>query len=150
MKRKRISREVVIQIIFQLETQNAILKNQINTELPKKIDNLSSFISTFINNFYLKDKSNIDVLFVEELLKGVLNSLAVIDANIQSKSDKWRIERMDAIDRSILRLATFELCITKKISLAIVIDEALEIAKKYGSEHSSAFINGILDSLAKK
>lgn len=150
MKRKRISREVVIQIIFQLETQNAILKNQINTELPKKIDNLSSFIATFINNFYLKDKSNIDVLFVEELLKGVLNNLAVIDTNIQSKSDKWRIERMDAIDRAILRLATFELCIAKKISLAIVIDEALEIAKKYGSEHSSAFINGILDSLAKK
>lgn len=150
MKKRRVSREVVIQIMFQLESQNAILKNQIDVELPKKIDNLSIIISNFINNFYLKDKSNIDVLFVENLLKGTINNISSIDSKIQAKSNKWRLERMDAIDRSILRLATFELCILKKISLAIIIDEALEIAKRYGNEHSSAFINGILDSLSKE
>ena len=84
------------------------------------------------------------------ILKGIINNISLIDSKIQAKSSKWRLERMDAIDRSILRLATFELCILKKISLAIIIDEALEIAKRYGNANSSAFINGILDSLSKE
>ena len=95
MKKRRVSREVVIQIMFQLESQNAILKNQIDAELPKKIDNLSVLISNFINNFYLKDKSNIDVLFIETLLKGIINNISLIDSKIQAKSSKWRLERMD-------------------------------------------------------
>lgn len=147
MKKRRISREVAMQIIFQLEAQGIIPRKQVDDIAFKNIENLDVLIGHFINNFYIKDKLNIDVLFVEELIKGVLLNLFKIDSKIDDKSDKWRLERMDSIDRSILRLSCYELFIKRKLAVAVIINEALEIAKRYGSESSSSFINGLLDAL---
>jgi N utilization substance protein B len=147
MKKRRISREVAMQIIFQLEAQGIIPRKQVYDIAFKNIENLDVLIGHFINNFYIKDKLNIDVLFVEELIKGVLLNLFKIDSKIDDKSDKWRLERMDSIDRSILRLSCYELFIKRKLAVAVIINEALEIAKRYGSESSSSFINGLLDAL---
>jgi N utilization substance protein B len=64
------------------------------------------------------------------------------------KSHHWRIERMSSIDRNVLRLATYELYFQTETPVKVVINEAIEIAKKYGSADSSKFINGILDQIA--
>lgn len=147
MKKRRLSREVTMQILFQMEAQGIIEKKQLTDTQMAKVSDFSSLISSFVNNFYLKDKSNIEIPFVGELLQGTLRNLVSIDEKIDKVSSKWKIERMDSIDRAILRMSCYEIVFKRELSIPIVINEALEIAKRYGSEHSPAFINGILDSL---
>jgi N utilization substance protein B len=73
-----------------------------------------------------------------------------MDQAIQSISEHWRITRMPLVDRNILRLAAFELLYAKPIAPAIVINEAIEIAKKFSGPEAAIFVNGILDALRKK
>ncbi len=84
----------------------------------------------------------------EELTQGALDHLAEIDEKISSVSAHWSLERMASTDRSALRLACYELFF-KKTPPKVVINECIEIAKKYGSGHSGRFVNGILDALVK-
>ncbi len=83
------------------------------------------------------------------LASGVIEHLDQIDELIGSVSTSWRIERMAVVDRNILRLATFELLFTE-LSKAVVINEAVELAKTYSTAGSGAFINGVLDAAASK
>ncbi len=84
------------------------------------------------------------------LLRGVLAHLGEIDSELQGQADNWRIERMAAVDRNILRLAMFELLHEPDTPASVVIDEAIELAKRYGSERSSQFVNGVLDAFAHR
>jgi N utilization substance protein B len=83
----------------------------------------------------------------------VLETLAhceEIDALIRSQADNWRLERMPAVDRNILRLAVYEMLYQHDIPDLVVVDEAIELAKKFGSEQSGRFINGLLDGLMRR
>jgi len=84
-----------------------------------------------------------------ELVCGVCGDLERLDQRIASTAENWDIERMSAIDRNCLRLACYELMARKEIPFRVIIDEAIEVAKRYGSEQSGAFVNGILDSIAQ-
>ena len=86
-------------------------------------------------------------IFAEELVAGVRANLGEIDAKIAEKSKNWAITRMAKVDLNILRIAFFELMFRDDIPRKVTINEAIEIAKKYGTEDSSAFINGMLDEL---
>ncbi len=88
--------------------------------------------------------------FSRALVENVLAHKEEIDSAIQSVSEHWRVSRMAVIDRCILRIAVSELVFDEDIASAIVINEAIEIAKKYGSKESATFINGILDAVKKK
>ncbi|WP_428038709.1 transcription antitermination factor NusB [Candidatus Avelusimicrobium faecicola] len=89
--------------------------------------------------------------FCEELIKGALTHLKEIDAMVSSYAKNWTISRMSAVDRSILRMATYELVFSpEKTPVPAIIDEAIELAKKYSTENSSKFINGLLDQLKKE
>lgn len=89
--------------------------------------------------------------FCEELIKGSLVHLKEIDAMVSSYAKNWTISRMSAVDRSILRMATYELVFSpEKTPVPAIIDEAIELAKKYSTENSSKFINGLLDQLKKE
>lgn len=83
------------------------------------------------------------------LTKGIISRLEVIDRIIQSVSEHWRISRMALIDRNILRMAVFELLLEKNIAPAVIINEAIEIAKKYSGDEAATFVNGILDAVRK-
>jgi N utilization substance protein B len=85
--------------------------------------------------------------FAVALVRGVIERLAVLDAEIGEQADHWRVDRMATVDRNILRLALFELRFAPDTPAAVVIDEAVEIAKRFGSERSSQFVNGVLDGL---
>jgi N utilization substance protein B len=87
--------------------------------------------------------------FMEELVRGTLAQREDIDKRIEEFSAHWRIERMPAVDRNILRLAVHELT-GKKTPPAVVIDEALELAHRFSGEESAKFINGVLDAVRKK
>ncbi len=86
--------------------------------------------------------------FAEELVRGVTENRALIDQKINEKSKNWAIPRMAKVDLNILRMATYELLLRKDIPKNVTINEAIEVAKKFGTEDSPAFINGILDEIA--
>lgn len=86
--------------------------------------------------------------FALELLNGVHENRTEIDKRIVEKSKNWTIPRMARVDLSILRLAVYELIYRPEIPKNVTINEAIEVAKKFGAEESSSFINGILDEIA--
>jgi N utilization substance protein B len=85
--------------------------------------------------------------FANQLFHGTLSRLKEIDKSIQQHTKNWRLSRMAAVDRNILRLAAFELMSDCKTPETVVINEALEIAKKYSTHESAQFVNGVLDSI---
>jgi transcription antitermination protein NusB len=85
--------------------------------------------------------------FANQLFDGTLSRLKEIDKSIQQHTKNWRLSRMAAVDRNILRLAAFELISDCKTPGTVVINEALEIAKKYSTHESAQFVNGVLDSI---
>jgi N utilization substance protein B len=85
--------------------------------------------------------------YLKELVEGVGSHLEELDALIVRYSEHWRLERMTVVDRNLLRLAIYELLYQPGIPPKVVINEAVEMAKRYGSEASGAFVNGILDQV---
>jgi N utilization substance protein B len=86
--------------------------------------------------------------FARELITGVLANKADIDAKITTFAKVWPLPQMSAIDRSILRLAIFEVLINNKVPVKVAINEAVELAKTFGSESSPKFINGVLGAVS--
>jgi len=86
--------------------------------------------------------------FARELVSGTLGHLEEIDRLVQDAAENWKMERMAAVDRNILRFAVYEILYRTDIPAAVTINEALEIAKKYSSLESASFINGLLDKIA--
>ncbi len=84
--------------------------------------------------------------FMEELVRGTVENVEGIDRRIEAKAEHWRLERMAAVDRNILRLAIYELS-AKAVPAAIIIDEALELARQFSGDESLSFINGVLDAV---
>jgi N utilization substance protein B len=88
--------------------------------------------------------------FCERLVRGTWEHRDEVDALIRRYSKAWRLERMATVDRNVLRLAAYELRFGADAPAAVVLDEAVELAKRYGSEASGAFVNGILDRIANE
>lgn len=87
--------------------------------------------------------------FMEELVRGVTRRMPEIDRLIGSASENWRMERMSAVDRNILRLAVYEM-LDGRLAPAVVIDEALELARRFSGDDATRFLNGILDSVRQQ
>jgi transcription antitermination protein NusB len=87
--------------------------------------------------------------FADALLREVVEKREAIDAQIVGASNNWRLERMTSVDRSILRLGTVELASHPEVPAEVIIDEAVELAKRYGADTSGKFVNGVLDKIAE-
>jgi len=132
MGKRRKARESTLQILFQLE---------FNDPQPEKVLNL--FWESRKTSKEIKDYSS-------WLVKGIISHKKKIDNIIQSVSEHWRISRMAVVDRNVLRIAVFELLFEENIASAVIINEAIEIAKKYSSMEAATFVNGILDAIRKE
>jgi N utilization substance protein B len=88
--------------------------------------------------------------FADGLLREVVAKRDWLDSKITEASENWRIERMTPVDRSILRLGTLELLAHPEVPTEVVIDEAVELAKRYGADNSAKFVNGVLDRIASE
>lgn len=110
-----------------------------------------------LENFYgslIREDDEIDVnprrdRFMEHLFQETVSRLEEIDGRIQKHSEHWRLERMPAVDRNIIRLAVAEM-LTEKTPPAVVIDEALELARRFSGEESVPFVNGVLDAVMRE
>ena len=102
-------------------------------------------------HFWKEHETELEVReFAQGLVEGVMREREALDRVISGSVDNWRIERMAVVDRNILRVAVYELAWLPDTPSVVVLDEAIEVGKKYGSEQSGAFINGILDSVRKR
>src|SRR5713101_7472488 len=86
--------------------------------------------------------------FAEQLVRGVQSERVQIDELIQKSSANWKLDRMARVDRNILRLAVYEILRRPDVPVRVTLNEAVELGKKFGSEESSAFVNGVLDKIA--
>jgi transcription antitermination protein NusB len=92
------------------------------------------------------DEEGIDS-FLQQLVFGVVNHQEEIDQLLRDNLEKWRLERVANVDRSILRMATYEMKYMDDIPVSVTMDEAIELAKKFGDDKSSRFINGVLSKV---
>lgn len=142
MGKRRQSRELVLQALYQADFHNFEAETTLREFWrTRSIDDADI-------GFQRLDPETVG--FAKFLFDGVMARLAEIDGIIEKHSQHWRLGRMNRIDRNILRLGVFELLTLEDVPTKVVIDEAIEIGKKYGSGDSGAFINGILDPIAKK
>lgn len=129
MGNRRKARELVAQVLFHMEY---------NPGDPDKSFGL------ICENF---DAPKPLLAFSKELVQGICENREYIDSVIKKSSKNWRIERMSRVDRSILRLSVYELLFMENIPYKVSIDEAVELGKRYGTEDSGPFINGVLDNI---
>lgn len=133
MKNRRISREIALQVLYQMEFDSSLTP----------IQGLRQYEDNFKNDQLSMDYS-------EKLIGGVKEHQVEIDETIQKFSINWKINRMSHVDRNIIRLSIYEMThLQDDVPKNASINEAIEIAKKFGSEDSSHFINGILDQISK-
>lgn len=86
--------------------------------------------------------------YANELVHGTIKELVELDARIAKASAHWRVERMSRVDRNVLRLGVYELLHRPDVPRAVALDEAVELAKRFGAEDSGSFVNGVLDQVA--
>ena len=129
MGKRRSSRELALKFLYQFELNGGDLDEQIKLFLER--------------NSSQEDVAN----FMKELVVSLIDKMEEIDEIIQKFSDHWVLDRMTVIDRNILRMGTCELLFSFSTPPKVVINEAIDIAKKYGNEDSPEFINGILDKV---
>ena len=90
------------------------------------------------------------IAYARTLVQGAVEHRGRVDELIEEGATNWRIVRMSAVDRSILRLAVYELLFESDVPQVVILDEAIELAKRFGSEQSPAFVNGVLDGLLRR
>jgi N utilization substance protein B len=131
MKRRK-AREFALQLLFQLD---------IRKEKPT---------ATLFKRFWTEYEPDDEVrAFTEEIVKGTFKHLRTIDGKILASAKNWSLDRMASVDRNVLRMAAYEILHRIDIPLSVTINEAIELAKKYGTDDSGAFVNGILDNVAR-
>jgi N utilization substance protein B len=86
--------------------------------------------------------------YADETVRGVMRDLEQVDDRIRNASKNWKLKRMTRVDRNVLRLGAWELLFRKDVPRAVILDEAVELAKRYGTEESGSFVNGVLDRIA--
>ena len=136
MSKRHQGRALALQVLYQYESSGATLEE------------LLSVISKW--PFNEQKKSRVSKEFATEIISGLFEHIPEIDDSIANFSKNWRIERMSVVDKNILRIAVYEFLYMKDTPVKVVINEAVELAKSYGDDKSSAFVNGMLDSIAKK
>ncbi|HPC46714.1 MAG TPA: transcription antitermination factor NusB [Deltaproteobacteria bacterium] len=127
MKQRTRSREAALQYLYQVDITNSHSEQA-----------MEDFFGHFVEDADL-------VPYARELIRGVCGNLEGIDELIESASTNWKVSRMSATDRNILRIAVYEMVYRDDVPYRVVINEAIEIAKRFGSSKLPSFANGVLD-----
>ncbi|MBI4774318.1 MAG: transcription antitermination factor NusB [Deltaproteobacteria bacterium] len=131
MEKRRKAREQIVQILYQMDAAGV-----------QALEALKLYESNFCSPRILSD-------FVREQVLGIADHLAELDRMVTEHAENWRLGRMSAVDRNILRMAVYELLFRDDIPPIVSINEAIDLSKKFGTDESGGFVNGILDSIYK-
>lgn len=132
MKKRTRSRELALQFLYQIDLLG-----------PDKLSDLTDFLRE-------EGGDPETARYARVLIEGTVDSTKELDAEIQLVAQNWQIERMAVIDRNVLRLATFELLHCDEIPPKVAINEGIELGKRFSTQNSGAFINGILDKIKNR
>jgi transcription antitermination protein NusB len=145
--KRRMAREMAVQMLYQSDVGGSPLPNIFGT-----YDLYEHFLRPANRAELTRERRRVEEAFAyaQRLVSGTVEHRPEIDAMIRGQADNWRLERMPPVDRNILRLAIFEMLYERDIPKLVVVDEAIELAKKFGSEQSGRFVNGLLDGLLKQ
>jgi len=114
-----------------------------------EVDSVGHNVDETLTRFLAEEGlSEENAAFARELVSGVIQNREKIDRNIQSFAPAWPVEQIPVVDRNILRLAIFEILLDNKVPVKVAINEAVELAKMFGSDNSSKFVNGVLGSVS--
>jgi N utilization substance protein B len=146
---RRRAREIALQVLFSLDLNPGVTPAQALAQFWR------DFVQESRPDEPARDPTEADlprevVSFAEALVGGTVENLAELDGIIQRASKNWRLERMARVDRNVLRLATYELRYVPEVPAKVVINEAIEVAKRYGASESPAFVNGLLDRISQE
>ncbi|MCA9512031.1 MAG: transcription antitermination factor NusB [Myxococcota bacterium] len=130
------SREVAVQVLFALDVH--VAKGPAPPAAQEVFDDVAA-------HFEMPEAAR---AFAKELVTGVAQHRDALDALVREAARNWRLERMAVVDRNVLRLAAFELAFSDT-PVEVVIDEAVQLAKRYGDDPSPGFVNGVLDGVAR-
>lgn len=133
---RRRAREAALQMLYQCEVGKAGAYESIATYWPARDedDDLPETLQEFAN----------------EVVRGTLDRQAEIDRMLQSHAQNWRIERMNVIDRLVLRMAVYEMLTRSETPSKVIINEAIELARSFSGEEAVGFVNGVLDAVRKE
>jgi N utilization substance protein B len=131
MVQRSRAREVALQLLYQRD---------LNPAVPR--DAVEDFVRRRLRDTELES-------FCLSLYDGAIDRAAAVDQNITEAAQNWRLARMTAVDRNVLRLGSYELLFAPQTPPGVVINEAIELARRYGSANSPAFVNGVLDRILK-
>ena len=147
MRKRTRSREFALQLLYELDIAPSETADVLDDFWKDRTD----LALTSPEKMALEeDKKEPEVRdYTEKLVRGTLENKVSIDAMIERYAENWEIQRMACVDRNILRLATYEILHIDEIPVKVAINEAVELAKRYGEQDSSKFVNGILDRIAK-
>lgn len=131
---RRLAREAALQVLYALDVAN---------------ESSAEAINRAINAYWAHLEGPPEGrTYGDELVRGVMAKRDALDGAVRSANPNWRVERMAKVDRNVLRLAALEL-VHLGVPSQVAIDEAVELAKRFGTAESSAFVNGTLDKLAR-
>lgn len=128
MGSRRKSREIALQIVYSADFCTAVEEQ------------LSLYWECYPNEYEIME-------FANALVRGTMDNLVIIDDLITRYTKNWNLQRMASVDRNILRVAIYELIYYKQTPINVVINEAVELAKKFSTSESGGFVNGILDKI---
>jgi N utilization substance protein B len=127
---RRKGRELAVQALYQLEIRN---------------DPTAAILATFWEQCEAGPRAR---AFALQLIEGVREAREQIDAVIEKSSDNWKLERLSTVDLNVLRVACYELMFAREVPVSVVLDEAIEVARRFGTKESATFVNGVLDRIA--
>ncbi|UCD10310.1 MAG: transcription antitermination factor NusB [Dehalococcoidales bacterium] len=127
---RRKARTIALQALYEIDTSG------------HKVDDVTGRLSAE------EDLSEENKTFVRDIVSGVIENKEKLDQSISEHAPAWPIEQLPVIDRNILRLAIFEILIDNRVPVKVAINEAVELAKTFGADRSSKFVNGVLGSIS--
>lgn len=157
--RRRISREMAVQMLYQSDLGGSALpqifksfdlSEYLTREEPGSEKRVLTREEEKAEQLRRKRQAEEAFAFAQGLVTGTIDHREEVDALIREQADNWRLERMPPVDRNVLRLAVFEMLYETDTPKLVIVDEAIELAKKFGSEQSGRFVNGLLDGLLKQ
>jgi N utilization substance protein B len=135
MGTRRKAREAALQVMYELDVSGTPAEQALETFF----------------KLYDDEESDAETReFTERLVRGCAAQLEAIDTKIRDVSRHWRIERMARVDRNVMRLAVYELMAMDDVPRRVTLNEAVELAKRFGDENSASFVNGVLDRIASE
>ncbi len=129
--RRRLARVSAMQTIFERQVREVDVPSSLKSNISE-----------------LGGEETVDTAFAKKLTEGVLEGMTNIRTSVEKHAPEWPLDRMDTLTRSILLIGAYELLISKDAPPAVVMNEAIEIAKEYGPEESPKFVNGVLNAIA--